>query len=207
MKKPNFFYRVNPESVLSELTSVETSEWLQFLLNFLHDLRNDDPTKARTSLAAVIIQEAHNFRELRSKAGKASVKQKANKGQHMFNICSTEVEPVAVAVAVAETKEERPSPEEKDLELHKEILFDLNSKGDFAFRPGETNRKHIRARLREGYTKEDFFHVHTAMIAKWKDDEKMAQYLRPATLYNSEKFEGYRNTKIPESKCVTPEWL
>lgn len=100
MKKgKNFFYRVNPESVLSELTSINHDEWLQFFLNFFHDLRNDDPCDTKTDIAAIIIKESHNFRELRSKAGKASVKQKATYVEHMLK----DVQPIAVAVAVAET--------------------------------------------------------------------------------------------------------
>lgn len=97
-KQKNFFYRVNPESVLSELTSINHSEWLQFFLNFFHDLRNDDPTTAKTDIAGKIIIESHNFRELRSKAGKASVQQKSTYVEHMLK----DVQPVAVTVAVTE---------------------------------------------------------------------------------------------------------
>jgi len=109
MKGKNFFYRINPESVLSEMTSIDHSEWLQWFLNFFHDLRNDDPANAKTQLASNIILEAHNFRSKRAVAGKASAEQRATKEQHK----STNVEhmlnnaqPVAVAVAVAVTKEE-----------------------------------------------------------------------------------------------------
>ena len=97
MKTKNFFYRVNPESVLSELTSINHDEWLQFFLNFFHDLRNDDIANTKTMIAGKIISESHNFRELRSKAGKASVKQKATYVEHMLK----DVQPVAVAVAVS----------------------------------------------------------------------------------------------------------
>lgn len=107
MKNKNFFYRVNPESVLSELITINRDYWLQFFLDFFLDLRVDDPVNTKTEIAAQIIRESHNFRELRSKAGKASVQHKLNKGQHMFNICSTQVEPVAVAVAVTESKDKK----------------------------------------------------------------------------------------------------
>jgi len=88
-----------------------------------------------------------------------------------------------------------------------EILKDLNEKGGFRYRPCPANAKLINARLSEGYTKEDFFHVHSVMCAKWGEDETMYQYLRPATLYCASKFEGYLNTRPPSAKCVTPDWL
>ncbi len=57
-------------------------------------------------------------------------------------------------------------------------------------------RKLISARLKEGFTLEDFKHVHLAMYAQWHKDETMARHMRPHTLYTG-KFESYLNTKIP----------
>jgi uncharacterized phage protein (TIGR02220 family) len=74
------------------------------------------------------------------------------------------------------------------------IIDDLNTKGGFRYKPNSATQKLINCRLKDGYTQDDFFHVHTVMIAKWKDDAKMSQYLRPATLYNASKFQGYLNT-------------
>ena len=51
----------------------------------------------------------------------------------------------------------------------------------------------IKARLNEGYTREDFETVIDKKAAKWKGTE-MEQYLRPETLFGT-KFEGYLNEK------------
>jgi len=110
----NFFYRVNPEAVLSELTSIDHSEWLQFFLNFFHDLRNDDPETTKTALAGSIIKEAQNFRSKRAVAGKASAEQRATKGQqnatHVEHMLK-DVQPVAVAVAVTVADKEESKSE------------------------------------------------------------------------------------------------
>lgn len=53
----------------------------------------------------------------------------------------------------------------------------------------------IKARLNEKYTVDDFKKVINTMHARWKGTE-FEQYLRPATLFNGEKFEGYLNQKV-----------
>ena len=48
--------------------------------------------------------------------------------------------------------------------------------------------------MNEGFTVDDFYTVHTAMVKAWQHDNKMARYIRPETLY-SNKFESYLNLK------------
>lgn len=79
---------------------------------------------------------------------------------------------------------------------YEEIISDLNEKA-------EKNYKHttkdiqmlIRGRWEEGFVLEDFQKVHDNMCLKWKNDPKMNQYLRPSTLYQQGKFQGYLNAK------------
>lgn len=53
-------------------------------------------------------------------------------------------------------------------------------------------KKHIIARLKEGYTVEEFKQVIDNKVAAWGHSEKMAVYLRPETLFGT-KFETYLN--------------
>ena len=62
--------------------------------------------------------------------------------------------------------------------------------------------KHIRARLKEGYVAADFRLVITRKVAQWKNDDKMCKYLRPSTLFNSERFPEYINELQPESSIA-----
>ena len=73
----------------------------------------------------------------------------------------------------------------------REIVEYLNRKTgkNFKYSTDATQTK-IRARLREGFTKEDFFAVIDNRCAEWKTDELMSVYLRPETLFGT-KFESY----------------
>ena len=61
-----------------------------------------------------------------------------------------------------------------------------------------TTVKLIRARLKEGYTADDFKYVIDLKYKEWKDSD-MAQYLRPQTLFGN-KFESYLNQKPKQSE-------
>lgn len=72
-----------------------------------------------------------------------------------------------------------------------EILDFLNSKVSRAYRPVDTNLKLIMARLKSGATLIQCRQVIAKKAREWKGNPKMCQYLRPATLFNAEKFEQY----------------
>ncbi len=59
-------------------------------------------------------------------------------------------------------------------------------------------KKHISARLNEGFTVDDCKHVIDVKYAEWHNTD-MAKYLRPQTLFNSEKFDGYLNQPVARS--------
>jgi uncharacterized phage protein (TIGR02220 family) len=72
-----------------------------------------------------------------------------------------------------------------------EVLNFLNEKTGRAYRPVETNLKLIMSRLKSGATVMNCRQVIAKKTREWKGDEKMSEYLRPATLFNSTKFEQY----------------
>src|SRR5579872_1732537 len=71
------------------------------------------------------------------------------------------------------------------------ILKFLNEKTGRAYRPVNANLKLIMARLKSGASITDCFQVIAKKTREWKGDAKMAEYLRPATLFNATKFEQY----------------
>lgn len=76
-----------------------------------------------------------------------------------------------------------------------EIISYLNEKTGKNFKSGVAkNRDLIKARLKEGYSVEDFKKVIDIKVAEWLNDENMSKFLRPETLF-SNKFEGYLNQK------------
>lgn len=58
----------------------------------------------------------------------------------------------------------------------------------------DKNLKPIIARLKEGYTLEEFKHVIDVKTADWKNNPEFSKYLRPETLFGS-KFDSYLNQK------------
>lgn len=72
-----------------------------------------------------------------------------------------------------------------------QVLQFLNEKTGKAYRPVDTNLEFIAARLDEGYTVAEMRKVIVRKCDKWKGDELMEQYLRPATLFNKTKFAQY----------------
>lgn len=85
-------------------------------------------------------------------------------------------------------------PSDSYAEQRREVVSYLNGKIGTGFKPGTADtKKHIDARLREGFTVDDFKAVIDNRVSEWGSDPRMRQYLRPATLFNSAKFEGYLN--------------
>ena len=77
------------------------------------------------------------------------------------------------------------------------VLAFLNQKTGKAFRPTESNLSLIRARMKEGYDEDICRMVIARKFRDWKADDKMAGYLRPATLFNREKFNQYAGECVP----------
>ena len=95
----------------------------------------------------------------------------------------------------------------KDIDIIKDIINYLNTKCNTRYKhTTEDSKKHIRARLRDGYTKDDFFTVIDKKSAEWIGTEQ-EKYLRPATLFGT-KFESYLNQKVTvkKEKTVFDEW-
>lgn len=87
--------------------------------------------------------------------------------------------------------------------ITKEIIDYLNLKANTRYKYNTPDTvKHIKARLNEGFTLEDFKKVIDVKVSKWLDDEKMNDYLRPKTLFGT-KFEDYLNEKPKQKTNLT----
>jgi uncharacterized phage protein (TIGR02220 family) len=73
-----------------------------------------------------------------------------------------------------------------------EILQFLNLKTGRSYRPVPANLDLIMARLKDGATPDELRQVVAKKCREWATDEKMAEYLRPATLFNRTKFAQYQ---------------
>ena len=91
------------------------------------------------------------------------------------------------------TQESQPEADHISLEVVKVIDY-LNQKAGTKYRATTAATKRlVGARLKEGFTVDDFKKVIDNKVADWLTDEKMKNYLRPNTLFQASKFESYLN--------------
>lgn len=87
---------------------------------------------------------------------------------------------------------------------YEEIVQYLNQKTGKNFKhTSKVTQRHIRARLAEGFTVNDFKQVIDKKCSDWLRDQKMKEYLRPETLFGT-KFESYLNSKTTTTKQTGP---
>lgn len=87
---------------------------------------------------------------------------------------------------------------------YQEILNYFNQQAGTSYRASsKATQRLINARTNEGFTVEDFKKVIDIKVAAWKNDPKMSQYLRPATLFGT-KFESYLNEPMPTRQPANP---
>lgn len=132
--------------------------------------------------------------EKRGKAKEQSKRQSRNKNGS-FGINAEQA-----VVSVTETPKETvinsaEMPQSKVNRIKEDILCvvqRLNEVSGRAFRATTSGTsKPISGRLNDGFSVEDCYAVIDFKVRQWLNDSKMSQYIRPSTLFGSEKFEGY----------------
>lgn len=84
----------------------------------------------------------------------------------------------------------------EDNNVYKEIIDYLNQRTSQHYKYNSKNTKdHIKARLKEGFTVDDFKTVIDKMCVEWMNTD-MQKYLRPETLFRPSKFESYLNREV-----------
>ena len=105
---------------------------------------------------------------------------------------------IVIAAIIAGNKNNTNNDSRVDFIPYKEIIDYLNSKTGKRFsHKSNANQKLIKARINEGYTKDDFFNVIDTKTNEWINVEDMKQYLQPSTLFGN-KFDKYLNQEIPK---------
>lgn len=96
------------------------------------------------------------------------------------------------------TNNQQPSTNNQ---IYIDILDYLNKKTGRSYRPVKANLDLIKARLDEGYSKEDIIKVIDSKCAAWLGDNKMSSYLRPETLFNRTKLAQYTGESLVKEKA------
>lgn len=113
---------------------------------------------------------------------------------HLGNVENTLSE--VQKVHTIKTENTKTENNNNKLLICKEVISYLNLKAKKNFKfDTASHHKFIKARLKEGYTLEDFKKVVDIMSAKWIGTE-YEQYLQPQTLFGN-KMDNYLNTTMP----------
>ncbi|NQO45454.1 hypothetical protein HO965_01535 [Streptococcus suis] len=95
--------------------------------------------------------------------------------------------------------ENNKTEKSNNIDIVSEVILYLNQVAGTRFTAGsQSTQKHINARLKEGYTLEDFKQVIDTKTSEWQGTE-FAKFLRPVTLFGT-KFENYINQQPSRSR-------
>jgi uncharacterized phage protein (TIGR02220 family) len=92
-----------------------------------------------------------------------------------------------------EKRRERDRERKRVVAVSASVIKYLNDRANKNYRQTDTNKEPILARLKEGYVLEDFHKAIDNQVREWGSDEKMNKFLRPSTLFQKSKFDGYVN--------------
>lgn len=89
--------------------------------------------------------------------------------------------------------ERKPEPADDRNSKADEIIAYFNEVTGSSIRCVEGNRKHVRARLSEGYTMDDLRTVIDSKQSEWGNDPRMSRYIRISTIFGASHFDEYLN--------------
>jgi uncharacterized phage protein (TIGR02220 family) len=149
-------------------------------------------------------KKVERVKDAREKRSRSDINMKSERNQSEISLKSDRNQSEIVGDTVTDTdtvtvlskdniKDNVGKPDTFDSDI-KTIVDYLNAKTQSNFKAKtEETRKSIRARLKEGYTVEDFKRVIDSKSSDWADSERMREYLRPSTLFRPANFEAYLN--------------
>ena len=139
--------------------------------------------------------ELHIYKDKIEKAQRAGKVSALTRAKQSLNNRST---PVQRTFNQPRTKNQEPTLETLSGKPDdaKQILQFLNSKTGRNYQPVKANLEMIAARLKDGATPDELRMVVAKKCREWAGDEKMNQYLRPATLFNRTKYAQYQGELI-----------
>lgn len=106
--------------------------------------------------------------------------------------------------------ETEPHPESEPSAAD-QVIDHLNQITGSRYQKKPTSKKPINGRLSEGFTVDDLRLVIEFKAEHWGDNPEWSQYLRPATLFGTEKFGGYLSAaqrwhSIGRPRCIKGQW-
>ena len=184
--------------IKEEKERLENNNFEQELLDFSENLSEESGTNVRTNVHQRIENRVQSIesRNLDS-ISNLDINKNLDSNTNKENILSGTPDFVfpdwLSEKAISEVKKSHP----KNYQKHIPIAY-LNQVLNKNYKFVEKNTKLVNARLKEGYTIDDFKTVIDKKVAEWQNGD-MAKYLRPETLFGT-KFDGYLNQPIAKKQ-------
>lgn len=145
------------------------------------------------------------YEEKREKARSAAESRWGKKGNAdaMQTQCDSNANKTKIKTKINNKDKEINKESSVESDFTDEVISYLNDKAGTSYRPSSKQTQTlIRARIKEGFTLNDFKAVIDGRVSAWGKDPKMVDYLRPQTLFGT-KFESYLNA--PTVKVVSAD--
>lgn len=180
--RPSYSKRLNiPEGKIRTLIKLLISE---NMIQEVKSLGRNKPT-----IYKIINYDLYNSQpseHVENKGVEYRIDQVTTKSQPSDNQVTTKSQPL-------KNIDNNDKKEKEKENIIKDIVEYLNEISGKNFKHNSNKTKScINARLKEGFTFENFKTVINLKVSQWKDDVKMSTYIRPETLFGT-KFEGYLN--------------
>lgn len=156
----------------------DRTKWYTIDYDQLHKMENAFCKNCKMEHAKVAVCNEQNLQNPFSKNCVNNTRDYTETTSEITKKNNSQAEPDSVAISV------------------KTIVDYLNEKTDSHYKATTPKTKQlVQARLKEGFSVDDFKTVIDKKTATWMNDNKMNKYLRPLTLFGT-KFEDYLNEKV-----------
>ena len=184
--------------IKEEKERLENNDFEQDLLDFSENLSEESGTNVRTNVHQRIENRVQSIesRNLDS-IPNLDINKNLDSNTNKENILSGTPDFVFPKWLNKKSIKEIQKGNPKNYEQRIPITY-LNQKLGKSYKYVDKNTKLVNARLKEGYTIDDFKTVIDKKVTEWQNGD-MAKYLRPETLFGT-KFDGYLNQPIAKKQ-------
>ena len=209
--KKSFIVYTSWKMWLDGLTKEQKGIWLDWMMDYCNDLNPDYPQDQAVMIACMMAKDTlkrdlkkyelkvKSIENARNQRKQNDINMKSNRNQSDINSVNVNVND-NVNVNVLDksniNKVSKDTMSSKLADACLEIIDYLNFKTNKNFKPNaKATQDFIKARLKDGYSIDDFKKVIDNKCYQWLGTEQ-EQYLRPETLFRPSHFESYLNEVV-----------
>ena len=189
--------RAYRHKIKEEKERLENNNFEQDLLDFSENLSEESGTNVRTNVHQRIENRDKSLENREDSIPNLDINKNLDSNTNKENILSGTPDFVFPKWLNKKSIKEIQKGNPKNYEQRIPIAY-LNQILNKNYKFVDKNTKLVNARLKEGYTIDDFKTVIDKKVAEWQNGD-MAKYLRPETLFGT-KFDGYLNQPIAKKQ-------